>query len=501
MKFVFKSVNTLPKLAWCAVIEREKESVEILHGPWVEFRERFFVEGVWDGSFADGDFNESTSFMGSGGKISNGKVTFVAPCHTIERLIWVRRDNFLFVSNSLTFALKKSGLRLDIDYIPYISDFASISRGIKKYTRNIPTLDGVNLNLVYYRNIEVDKNLNVHEIDKNSPPEFTDFGSYNYYLVSSLKKLAKNANDDLRSINYTPITTVSKGYDSVACSALGREIGCSKAITISGPGKYIVDCGTKLAEVLGYKDIKEYNADSYKLKIDEFPEAEFFASGELGTDCFWSAFEDELPGTMVLTGIHGDKVWDVNNKHVTRDIVRSLPAATSICEYRLRVGFIQVPIPFLGCVSHKSIRKISNSEEMRPWRTNNDYDRPIPRRIVEEKGVARNLFGFVKVGAGFNVQWYPKILMKKIMNPNSYQAFFKFYKENKGKRSFRQYFIHHIIYRLFFISLSLNYFLSKIKCRWRLPKINIPDKYTSNPDAPSFLLHWGLQVIDDRYST
>jgi hypothetical protein len=36
---------------------------------------------------------------------------------------------------------------------------------------------------------------------------------------------------------------------------------------------------------------------------------------------------------------------------------------------------------------------------MAPWRLSNRYDRPIPRRLAEEAGVPRELFGQVKVGS------------------------------------------------------------------------------------------------------
>lgn len=41
----------------------------------------------------------------------------------------------------------------------------------------------------------------------------------------------------------------------------------------------------------------------------------------------------------------------------------------------------------------KSIARISLSDEMSPWRLGTTYDRPIPRRIVEEAGVEREAFG------------------------------------------------------------------------------------------------------------
>ena len=39
------------------------------------------------------------------------------------------------------------------------------------------------------------------------------------------------------------------------------------------------------------------------------------------------------------------------------------------------------------------IEYLACSDEMAPWSLGNDYDRPIPRRIVEEAGIPRALFG------------------------------------------------------------------------------------------------------------
>ena len=67
-------------------------------------------------------------------------------------------------------------------------------------------------------------------------------------------------------------------------------------------------------------------------------------------------------------------------------------------ELRLALGFVQLPLPFMGARQKADIVRITESSEMDPWRLGNAYDRPIPRRIAEEAGVPRHLFGQSKDG-------------------------------------------------------------------------------------------------------
>lgn len=498
MNIHFKLFDSLPKLSWCAKLEKGKNYMDVFHGPWVETRTYTFVEGAWDGPFDEGKFEESTVLMGSDGKVTKNRVLFTSPYYTTERLHCVKTNDTLYVSNSLAFILKYSGLSLDINYIPYVADFASVSKGIKKYKNKIPTKDGPYINIFYYSNIEIDKELNIYELEKPLSPDFKNFKSYYDFILESLKKISQNAKNPNRKIRYLPLTTISTGYDSAACAALALEIGCTTSITLAKPKKYEIDGGKELAKKFGYKNIKEFDADSFK-SLPDFPEAEFLATGELGTDIFFTSFEKELPGKLVLTGVHVDKVWDKNNKHVTRQILRSSPAATSLSEFRLRVGFIHVPIPFFGCINHPYIHRISNSDEMQPWILDNKYDRPIPRRIIEEKGIKRKLFGFKKVGAGFNLQWDTLTRLRKRMNPNSFNDFIKFYKANKRKPTLVKPFICKSLY-LFSVGLIvINKILDKLKCPLKIPTFPHWCKYSCNPGAPSYLIHWGISVISKRY--
>ena len=46
MNFIFHENSKLPKLAWCSFIVRDKNMHAIMEG---ETRDRFFVEGAWNG--------------------------------------------------------------------------------------------------------------------------------------------------------------------------------------------------------------------------------------------------------------------------------------------------------------------------------------------------------------------------------------------------------------------------------------------------------------------
>ncbi len=74
-------------------------------------------------------------------------------------------------------------------------------------------------------------------------------------------------------------------------------------------------------------------------------------------------------------------------------------------EIRLERGFIHVPAPFIGAVRRDEISRISSSDEMRTWRRETDYDKPIPARIAVERGVPRAVFGQTKKAAA--VQFCP----------------------------------------------------------------------------------------------
>ncbi len=107
--------------------------------------------------------------------------------------------------------------------------------------------------------------------------------------------------------------------------------------------------------------------------------------------------DEVVAGRAVLSGWYGDSMWGLDGAP-WKDLVRSgrSSAGDGLGEFRLRTGFMHVPVPAFGFNRAAVVRAISESEDMRPWRLGTDYDRPISRRIVEESGVPRHLFGVEK---------------------------------------------------------------------------------------------------------
>lgn len=70
-----------------------------------------------------------------------------------------------------------------------------------------------------------------------------------------------------------------------------------------------------------------------------------------------------------------------------------------MAEFRLVVGLIHLPLPYIGARQKQDIVNITESPDMDPWRLGNAYDRPIARRIAEEAGVPRHTFGQSKMGS------------------------------------------------------------------------------------------------------
>jgi hypothetical protein len=126
-----------------------------------------------------------------------------------------------------------------------------------------------------------------------------------------------------------------------------------------------------------------------------FPEAEFLATGMSGEDVNVLAFETDLHRSVFLTGFHGGRAWDKNGFPDDRLRSKDMSGA-SMTEFRVRADFIHVPVPFVGAYRQPKILEIGNSEAMKGWSIGTDYDRPVPRRIAEDAGVPRAVFGHHK---------------------------------------------------------------------------------------------------------
>lgn len=503
MKFEYREVE-IPVLSWAAIFERNKENVQILHGPWVETREDYFIEGAWDGEYEKGDFEHAYSLMGFGGKIRNGKALFCCPCHPLERLNLYRDEDRLIVTPSLAFLLKLTGQRLDHGYAFYYWDFLTFVRKMENHVGRIRTQEGKIINVVHFRDVEIDRELNIRIRMKSNPPEFRDYASYIAYLHETLKKIQENAASSLRSVKYDALCTISTGYDSPACAAIAVELGCYNTVThrtsdedrrqyhLTGD-----DSGQVIAEKL--KMNAEVRDPKAYLGYHGMPEAEFAATGYDDEALVMSSFEQDFRQKLVITGMHGENVWNrVSKTPVAKNMFKMDGCGCSLSEFRYRVGFIHVPLPFCGAIRHPSIYKITNSDEMALWTLRNGYDRPIPRRLVEEKGVERDLFGQEKL---FLLPVYlgsDREQLKKKMTATSCQSFEEYCRDNQGRLRVRDImnlsaFIAHKLY------LRILYALTGRKDLARIMGCPVPEKYRVSPLRRPYLFHWGLSVVQRSY--
>ena len=394
MKFHSQENVALPALSWCMQIAPGLQELLVTHGVGLHIGNDFFAEGCWSGGLRGPDLLDASICAASGAVIKDERLFLVTPTNTVARLYTLRLDDCLWVSNSMALVAAAAGQALQQDYLFYQEDLSSIVEGLDKAKQRIPLEDGKWLELHYHCNLYVASNLTITRLEKKESLPFSSFASYEKFLHGALEVLLANAKSSGRSKFYTPVSSISRGYDSVACSVLAKNCGCRDAISFFDPDAADphADDGSELAERLGLQ-VHSFSRTAYR---EEQLEYEFLAAGTGGEDAFFAPLESFLRGRVFITGFHGDKVWDRLNSKTSPQIVRGDPSGADLEEFRLRVGFIHAPIPFFGCRAHQDIYEISNARDMQPWSVAGDYDRPICRRIGEEAGLPRESFGRTK---------------------------------------------------------------------------------------------------------
>lgn len=244
-RFEFITVDSLPRLAWCAEICRESKSAVVYHGSWVERRNNSFVEGAWDTDFADGDFDVAPTFTGTGGKATPNGFLFVTPTHGFDHLFLIRRQDRLWVSNSAVFALVRAGDAPAGSYPNYLFDAAHLARS-GKWMIQVPTASRQRLCLYQCSNLTVDDSLRVHRAPKTHYPIPSGYDDYAQLLKTTTARVIANAKSPVRRRALQPLVAVSRGYDSSAIAAIAAAAGVRKAITNNLPQ----DNGKAIAERL-----------------------------------------------------------------------------------------------------------------------------------------------------------------------------------------------------------------------------------------------------------
>ncbi|MBI5523214.1 MAG: hypothetical protein HY910_11330 [Desulfarculus sp.] len=404
--------EALPKLAWLARVDRREQVARVVHGAALEKGDGWLVEGVWDGPFGQGDFHQSENFFGSGIRLVGEEVHFVPSTASIDRLLYCEHQGQALVSNSLILMLAATGATLDDDH-DYWRECLSIIKGVDRHDRRFavrhPTLE--HLEQVFYENIIISREPTRHElrIRRHRIDSFEDYvGSLQQILGGILRNMA----DPARRFALRGYSTLSCGYDSAAVAVIMRGLGVNEAFTghpVRQPLEPLLPRGWKedargigrhLGLTVHWLDDRRQgiSQDELYYLCTNYPKHHSGHWSELSFHSMAQHIAQSGRLGVVFTGNHGDTVWDVNTpeRHLAEHIRRGCLTGLNQTEIRLHAGYITVPVPFIWAHEVLKIRQVTLSPEMAPWRLGNGYDRPIPRRLLEEAGVPRQLFGFEK---------------------------------------------------------------------------------------------------------
>jgi hypothetical protein len=399
MRFELQRIDSLPRLAWCARVTRGAQAVAVRCGPWVETRDDRFFEGAWEGDFGAGAFDRAAAFAGSGGIAGPSDVTFVASMNAFEWLYAVRAGDDLVISNSLVFALVETGDGPDLSYPYYYGDMLAIyGAGVSRPERAwLPTRRGRRVYLHAGVRLRVTPDLEIARELRPEPAAPACYADYVRVLEDHVARLIVNAADARRAQRYRPLVAVSRGYDSPAVAVVAARGGAREAVTfadIRGTGD--TDNGRIIGERLGYH-VTEYPHLGYR-DLPGMPEAEASLC-DWGWNVPFAVMEPQLAGSLLFRGSHGGMVWRTHRVLAESKRPWATTTGGAMLELRLRVGCLLMAMPCLITRDPRPLRRISVSAEMRPWSVGGDYDRPIPRRIVEEAGIPRDWFAQAKRNA------------------------------------------------------------------------------------------------------
>ncbi len=400
----------LPSLAWlCRISAGNRCAISV--GPGVEFGRHRLFEGVWDGDFGKGAFQESQYVYGSG-VTWRGQLVFVPPKHGWEYLFVLHDagERTSFVSNSMNFALERAGIDPDgpffagIETALFDKTNAATAAGIDKYDPLVMTDGRFSLTRMMFYNFTADADGRIRPIESLPEAPFKDFASCRRFLMDKISAIGANATDRRRQRPLPPITPVSGGYDSACVAVLAAEAGFRDAATIDVTVKGRDDSGAALAERLGMTIVR---AEHILGKIVPSLEVifdgplkrllyEFVATPGVGDDVAFLALEQALIGRTFLSGAMGDSIWRRNSSLPPGLPVRVV-YGKSLTEFRLRAGFAFVPVPSIGARFPRRVKRITRSPEMAPYTLHAPYDRPIARRIIEESDIPRGSFAAAKL--------------------------------------------------------------------------------------------------------
>lgn len=503
MEFVFESIPSLPRLGWCAEVDRGENFCRVTYGLGVETRENVFIEGAWNGPFKEFRFELATTMIGTGGRVAPDGLVFSTSTDMLTPVWTLEKADRLYLSNSLVFLLSRCDEYLDLNHPDYFWDLLQVKRwGLRKGQGDIRLESKRRARIHFYCNLQVDRTLTIRRISKHFDRPPGTYREYRNLLSAGMRAVILNAQDQERNFRYEPLATTSRGYDSVAISVLAAELGVRETLTFADDRRW-QDDGRAIAELLGMRVI-EISKDQ-KQKIIDLAEAEICACPP-GTGIGWAPATKHLEGRLLLGGYFGDRIIRLETQVNLPDLISpssdGLPGQ-EFNEVRLRAGCLHFPVLFIAINYSRSLFDISSAEEMQPFSVGGDYDRPILRRIVEEAGIPRTAFGQKKmVGPAVWIS-YPEIL-----SPAGRMDFEKFLGEKDLRAGGKPGIGDRLAAAIFLPLDRINGFFKWLR-RPGLTSLFLPLILVSNrkrrhfwyPSIYRYTFHWGVDRLRRRYET
>jgi hypothetical protein len=173
MKFEFTSTMMLPTLAWAALIVPHQPTVRVIAGDSVIHRNNVFWEGLSLTPEAPDAAPAQHFPLSTGGLAQHDQVTFWTPGHILDRLFLIQSSGRIFVSNSLPFVLRVSGVGLAKGYLHYPWQFGHIVA----HSQSAPLEKG-RVWIVSNANLAIGREGGIQVSAKPAAPKFVDYGDY-----------------------------------------------------------------------------------------------------------------------------------------------------------------------------------------------------------------------------------------------------------------------------------------------------------------------------------
>lgn len=394
--------------------------------------------------------------------------------------------------------------RLKPDYPFYYFDFIRCYRtGLRQRNQGIKTLDNLKVTFHDCHNIDIRNSKIIQQQMRDFGRAPMSFDEYHKIMLDTTRHVFSNAADPARHVRYKPLASISTGYDSPATSVLSADAGCEDAFTFrrsnaNDSSIYQDDNGQFIARQLGLNcevhdriNLCDARPDLLKLHFQN-PFGSIVSSMDQASDL--------LLNRIFVTGRHGEHFWSL-------DPARSLPwyqeptarktLVQNTLEFRLDRGYIDFHLPYTCGVFAPSLLKISRSDEMAAFRIGGNYDRPIPRRIVEQAGVSREQFGLEKKGGAEDI---PALCTFSEESKTDFNAFYETYvpdsiintqrHSKRGRFGYYEHGFSHGLDRW----LRTQYGLRTIS-EYVLGFRNHQRRYS--PYLYAF--HWGFEFVAERY--